>query len=69
MISYKPLFKTLEVKNIQLIDLVRHCELSPRTVAKFRKNEPVNLTTIDRICIYLRVPIEKVVEITFDDSE
>jgi putative transcriptional regulator len=61
VISYAPLFKTLKEKNVQLIDLIRECKLSPATVAKFRKNESVTLETISRVCCYLNVPIERVV--------
>lgn len=65
VITYTPLFKTLSEKNVQLIDLVRECKLSPATVAKFKKNESVTLETIGRVCCYLSVPIEKVVQINY----
>jgi DNA-binding Xre family transcriptional regulator len=66
LISYEPLFRTLESKNVKLIDLVRECKLSSGTVAKFAKNETVRLDIIDRVCCYLKVPIERVVEIKFE---
>jgi DNA-binding Xre family transcriptional regulator len=66
MINYDPLFRTIEKKNIQLIDLVRECKLSPATVAKFKKNQSVTLETINKVCCYLRVPIEEVVRIKFN---
>jgi putative transcriptional regulator len=66
LISYGPLFRTLESKNLKLIDLIRECKLSSGTVAKFAKNESVRLDTIDRVCCYLEVPIERVVEIKFE---
>lgn len=65
MINYSPFFKTLNELNMKPSDL-RGVILTSDTLAKFRKNEPVNLTTIDRICIYLRVPIEKVVRIDYE---
>ncbi|NGQ95452.1 helix-turn-helix transcriptional regulator [Brevibacillus sp. SYP-B805] len=67
MISYEPLFRTLESKNVKLMDLVRDCKLASGTVAKFAKNESVRLDIIDRICRYLKVPIERVVEIKLED--
>lgn len=63
MISYDPLFKTLTDKGLRPIDLVRECKLAPTTVAKFSKNEVVRLDVIDRVCCYLDVPIEEIVEI------
>lgn len=63
MISYEPLFTTLEEKGAKLIDLMNAGIVSSRTMAKFRKGESVQLTTIERICKYLDVPIERVVRI------
>jgi len=63
MISYKPLFNTLESKGISLYDIEVQCGMSSRTIAKFRKGESTTLDTIARICEFLDVPIEKVVEI------
>mgnify|MGYP001194203540 CR=1 FL=1 len=63
MISYEPLFATLEEKNAKLIDLLNAGLFSSRTAAKFRKGESVQLSTIEKICKYLDVPIEKVVRI------
>lgn len=63
MISYDPLFATLEERNAKLIDLINAKVVSSPTAAKFRKGESVQLSTIDAICKYLKVPIEKVVRI------
>jgi len=63
VISYDPLFRTINKNNMQLIDLVRECKLSPATVAKFKKNQSVTLETINKVCCYLQVPIEEVVQI------
>jgi DNA-binding Xre family transcriptional regulator len=66
VISYEPLFRTLEEKGLRLIDLERKCEFSSATTSKFRKGEPVALQTICRICCFLNVPIEKVLKIYCD---
>jgi DNA-binding Xre family transcriptional regulator len=63
LISYDPLFATLEEKKGKLIDLVNAKVISKPTAAKFRKGESVQLSTIAGICKYLNVPIEKVVRI------
>lgn len=63
MISYDPLFATMEEKNVKLIDLITDLKFSKTTGAKFRKNASVQLTTIEKICKYLDCPIEKVVRI------
>ncbi|MBS4195378.1 helix-turn-helix domain-containing protein [Lederbergia citri] len=63
MISYEPLFKTLEEKGLSLFKVEKEIGLSSVTTAKFRKGESTTLDTIARICEFLDVPIEKVVEI------
>ncbi|OYD08578.1 helix-turn-helix domain-containing protein [Paludifilum halophilum] len=63
MISYEPLFNTLEEKDAKLIDLLNANLFSSRTAAKFRKGESVQLSTIETLCKYLDAPIEKVVRI------
>lgn len=63
MISYKPMFETLKEKRIALIDVEKGIGISSKVTAKFRKDEHVSLETIARICEFLNVPIEKVVEV------
>lgn len=67
MIDFSPLRQTLENKGLLPVDLMRRCELHPSTMSKITKNKSVNLTTIAKICVFLRVPIEKVVRIDFED--
>ncbi|MEY8188610.1 helix-turn-helix domain-containing protein [Peribacillus simplex] len=67
MIDFSPLHKTLEEKDM-VISQMRDVILHPQTIAKINKNLDVNLSTIDKICSFLDVPIEKVVRIV-PDSE
>lgn len=62
LISYEPLFKTLEKRGKTIIDLNRDLNLSPATTAKFKKGESVTLDTLKKICTYLDCRIEEVVE-------
>lgn len=62
MISYEPFFKTLKEKGLKLIDVERGCKFSSRTINNISNGKYVNLRTIDRICEFLDVPIEKIVE-------
>ena len=68
MISYTPLFKTLEDKGIVISSLRDH-GIHPSTVASINSNKSVKLEKIEKICKVLQVPIEKVVEIKFEDTE
>lgn len=65
MISYDPLKETLRELGLELRDLdtERGGVINKRTVSKFRHNKTLNITSIERVCLFLDVPIEKVVEI------
>lgn len=67
MISYKPLFHTLIQKNKNLSDLV-NAGISSAIIAKFRKNEHVNTSTIEKICLYLHCTVQDVIEVIPDES-
>lgn len=64
MISYKQLFVTMAKKGLKNKDL--HSVASTNVISKFAKNEPVNLTTIDKLCQFLECEITDVVEILPD---
>jgi DNA (cytosine-5)-methyltransferase 1 len=60
MIDFSPLRKTLGEKNMVISDM-RDKILHPKTIAAINKNGDVNLSTVEKICLFLDVPIEKVV--------
>lgn len=66
MISYNPLWKTLIDNNKKKLDLLEIADISRGTLAKMGKNEPVNLSVIDKICRYFRCRIEDVIEYVAD---
>ena len=65
MITFDPLWRTLQVRSLNKTDLQKMTGLSSATIAKLSKNEAadsVMLEVVDRICKALRVPIYDVVE-------
>lgn len=62
MISYIPLNVTLARKNIKKTKMAEDIKISGPTLAKFAKNEPVKLETLEKICKYLDCRIEDVIE-------
>jgi DNA-binding Xre family transcriptional regulator len=64
MISYEPLKKSLKELNRNLNEMRLKGNLNSRTIARINRNESVNLSTIESICLYFDLPIEKVVKIT-----
>lgn len=65
MIDFSPLFETLKEKGL-VISVLRGT-LSSTTVTKINKNEmetsEYDLATIINICLFLEVPVEKVIRI------
>ena len=68
MIDFSPLRQTLAEKNMVISDM-RDKILHPKTIAAINKDGDVNLSTIEKICLFLDVPIEKVVRFTTDGSK
>lgn len=68
MISYEPLLNALKNKNISIRRLQKDLGISSRTTSKFSKGGSVTLETIEKICLYLDLPIEQVVRIEKDEK-
>ena len=64
MISYDRLWKTLIDKHMKKTELRDRIGISNATLAKMGKNEPVNLSIIEKICKELQFGVECVLEIT-----
>ena len=63
MITFDPLWRTLQSKYLKKSDLQKMTGLSSATIAKLSKEgSPVMLDVVDRICEALKVPIYDVVE-------
>ncbi len=67
MISYKPFRMLIVEHNIEVTKLSKMLHISPATMtklnAKKEDNEPVSLKTIEKLCKYFNVTIDKIVEI------
>lgn len=68
-LSTEPFEITLIKKGVTKTELSKALGMSTRTIAKFKNLESVNLSTIVRICRYLNVPIEEVVQVKLDSTE
>lgn len=61
-LSYDPLWKLLSELNISKMDFAKMVGMSNATLAKLGKNEPITLTTVDKICNRFNCKIENVVK-------
>lgn len=68
MVSYNKLWKMLIDQKMGHIELQRAAEVAPNTMAKIRRNQPVNLAILNRICRILGCDFGDIVE-HLDESE
>lgn len=61
-VSYNKLWKILIDRKMSHIDLQRAAEVAPNTMTKMRRDEPVNLAILDRICGVLGCDFGDIVE-------
>lgn len=62
-ISYNNLWKTLIDQDIKKRELCKKTGISSSTLAKMRRNEPVSLSIILKICEILECSIEEIVTV------
>ena len=66
-IHYGKLWDTLKQKGMTKYTLTHYFELSPRLITKLQRNEPINTTTIDKLCSILQCRVEDIV--TYEENE
>lgn len=69
MVSYRPLWKTLIDKDIKKTQLMSIVGFSAGTLARFSKNQYVEMKHIDGICQKLGCRVEDVIEILPDTED
>ena len=62
------IFEVLEKRNIARSKMAKDLKLPSSTLQKFRNNESTTLSTIGKICEYLKCPIQDIVEIKLEDT-
>ena len=63
-VSYNKLWKLLVDKKMSKADLRRMAEIAPNTLTKMRKDEPVSIDVLLRICDKLDCNIGDVMDVT-----
>lgn len=62
MIVYNKLGDYLKSNNMKYIDLQRELALSPSMTAKFTKNRTISTDTLNKVCEYLHVQPNEIME-------
>lgn len=62
MISYKPLWETMESKNISTYALIYKHGLSSHTIHNLKHNKGINVDTLEKLCKILECTPNDVIE-------
>lgn len=68
MISYRPLWETLNKKNVSTYDLIYKQGISANTVHRMKHGKPVTTKTIDELCIILNCNVSDIIEFKSEES-
>lgn len=60
-IRYNKLWDTLADRGMTKYTLTHYFDLSPRMITKLQRNEPINTTTLDKLCSILQCNVEDIV--------
>ncbi|UOY86855.1 helix-turn-helix domain-containing protein [Bacillus glycinifermentans] len=72
MVDFSPLFDTLKEKGMNLSDLRQVISSATQTSIKenhLQTNLKMYIGTLEKICLFLDVPVEKVIKIVPDNVE
>ena len=69
MISYNPLWETMEKRKISQYRLIKEFGLSSGQMSRLKKNTYVSTHTLETLCRILDCRIEDVMEVSFEDEE
>ncbi len=68
MISYEPLYKTMQEKNITTYKLIKDYHLSRSLIDRLKRNKPITTVTLSDLCSILDCPVEKILIYKGDDK-
>lgn len=62
LISYKPLFETMQKKNISEYNLIFKQGMSANTIHRIKKGLPITTDTLDTLCFILDCEVQDILE-------
>lgn len=66
-ISYNKMWKLLIDRNMSTADLRKSANIAPNTMTKLRRNEPVNLAILSRVCAVLQCDFGDIIEYILEE--
>ena len=67
MISYKPLWKTMEKRGVTKYTLIYKLGFSAYTITNLKRNKSITLNTMEKLCKVLQCTPNDIVEFTEDE--
>ena len=68
MISYEPLWKTMEQRGITTYALIHKYNINPRTIHNLKHNKSITLFTMEKLCHILDCQSESIVTFISDEK-
>ena len=62
MITYDPLWKTLNDRNMSTYDLIYKCGLSANTIHRIKNGKAVTTNTLNELCFILKCAVSDLIE-------
>lgn len=62
MISYVPLWKTMEACGVTTYTLIHKHGINPRTINNLKHNQSITMYTLERLCQILNCQAESIVQ-------
>ncbi len=66
MISYAPLWETMEKQQITTYTLITQYGMNPRTIHNLKHNKSITMFTLERLCQILHCQAESIVTFVAD---
>lgn len=67
MVSYNPLWETMEKKGVSTYTLIHKHNINPQTIHALKHNQGISIYTLERLCLILGCTPNEVIEIIKED--
>ena len=68
MISYGPLWKTMEEKGVSTYSLINKYGINPRTIHNLKHNKSITMFTVEKLCHILNCQANDIVVFISDEK-
>lgn len=69
MISYGPLWKTLQEKKVSTYALTKKYHVSSSTLTRLRNNKPITTVTVNDLCRILHCDVSEIMQYIPEEDE